>query len=64
MEREAVYLMVLVEVESEHQNISDTVHELESQAVISVSDTPKVKVLITEILLTRTRNRKRYGTQY
>ena len=64
MEREAVYLMVLVEVESEHQNISDTVHELETQAVISVSDTPKVKVLITEFLLTRTRNRKRYGTQY
>ena len=64
MEREAVYLMVLVEVESEHKNISDTVHELETQAVISVSDTPKVKVLITEILLTSTRNRKRYGTQY
>lgn len=66
MKREVVYLMVLAEIESEHTNISDTVHELETESVLSMTDTPNVKVLITELLLTRVRNpkAKRHGSQY
>ncbi len=66
MKREVVYLMVMAEIESEHENISDTVFELETESVLSMSDTPNVKVLITELLLTRVRNpkTKRHGSQY
>jgi len=59
MKREIVYLMVLVEVKSNFQNISDTVHEVETKAVLSITDTPDVKILNTEILLTRIRNTKK-----
>lgn len=66
MKREVVYLMVLAEIESEHTNISDTVHELETESVFNMSDTPNVKILITELLLTRVRNpkTKRHGSSY
>ena len=65
MKNEIIYLMVRVFVSSNHKNISDTVHELETQAAFSIIDTENVKVLETEILLTRVRNIKRinHGAQ-
>jgi len=45
-------------VQSDHQNLSDTVSEMETQATFSLNDTSAVKVLETEILLTRVRNIK------
>jgi hypothetical protein len=50
--------MVRVMVRSDHPNIADTVNEVETQATFSLNDTTKVKVLETEILLTRVRNIK------
>lgn len=66
MKYQTLYLMVQVTVQSDHQNISDTVNEVETQATFSLNDTPKVKVMETEILLTRVRNLKNtdHGTQH
>lgn len=65
MEYQTLYLMVRVAVETEHIQISDTVNEVETQAKLSIENTPKVKVLETEILLTRVRNIKNinHGTR-
>ena len=57
--KETVFLMVRAVVQTPHKNISDTVHELETEAVFTVSDTRNIKVLETELLLTRVRNPKR-----
>ncbi|SEK23286.1 hypothetical protein SAMN05421740_101291 [Parapedobacter koreensis] len=64
MKYETLYLMVRAVVQSEHQDISETVHEVETSAICSVSNTGKVTVLETEILLTRVRNTKikKHGT--
>ena len=59
MKKEVIYLMVRVEVETNFENISDTVHEVESKAVLNITDTPEIKILDTEILLTRIRNTKK-----
>lgn len=66
MKYQTLYLMVRVAVQSDHQNISDTVNEVETKSKITIKDTPKVKVLETEILLTRVRNIKNisHGTQH
>lgn len=56
MKYQTLYLMVRVAVQSDHPNISDTVNEVETQATFSLNDTAGVKVLETEILLTRVRN--------
>lgn len=58
MSYQTLYLMVRVTVQSDHQQISNTVHEVETKSKISIHDTSKVKVLETEILLTRVRNIK------
>ena len=58
MKHQTLYLMVRVVVQSDHQNLSDTVNEVETQATFSLNDTSAVKVLETEILLTRVRNIK------
>lgn len=65
MEYQTLYLMVRVVVETEHIQISDTVNEVETLAKLSIENTPKVKVLETEILLTRVRNIKNinHGTR-
>jgi len=64
MKHQTLYLMVQVIVHSAHPSIADTVHEVETQAVFSLSDTPNINVLETEILITRVRNPKNinYGT--
>lgn len=66
MKYQTLYLMVRVAVASDHVNISDTVNEVETQATFSLNDTNKVKILETEILLTRVRNIKNinHGTQH
>lgn len=64
LEEQTLYLMVRVAVKSTHKNISDTVNEIENLSRLSLSDTDRVSVLETEILLTRVRNFKNinYGT--
>lgn len=57
--KETVYIMVLVDVQSTHNNISDTVHELENEAVLTITNTKNLHILRTEILLTRVRNLKK-----
>jgi hypothetical protein len=66
MKYQTLYLMVRVAVQSDHQNIVDTATEVEMQATFSLNDTSKVKILETEILLTRVRNIKNinHGTQH
>ena len=66
MQAETVYLMVRVAVLSDYENISDTVHELERQSLLTLTHTPKLKVVETEILLTRVPNSKKntHGTQH
>ncbi len=60
-----LYLMVRVMVETELVTISDAVHEVETHSKFILPDTPKVKILETEILLTRIRNVNNinHGTQ-
>lgn len=45
-------------VQTAYTDISDTVHEVETESLLHLEDTPDVKVLDTEILLTRVRNPK------
>jgi hypothetical protein len=65
MKAETVYLMVRVAVLSEFENISDTVNEIETNSIITIHSTSKVKVAEVEILLTRVPNPKKnnHGTQ-
>jgi len=65
MRAETIYLMVRVAVLSHHENISDTVNELETQSLFNLPSTSKVQVIETEILLTRVPNPKKNnnGTQ-
>ncbi|MGK6353151.1 hypothetical protein [Parapedobacter sp. DT-150] len=58
MKYEIIYLMVRVTVQTAHANISDTVQEVETGSGMHLDDTPQVKVLDTEILLTRVSNPK------
>ena len=56
---EVLYLMVRIEVQSTFKNISDTVNEIETLSEFKITDTQNVKVLKTELLLTRIRNPKK-----
>jgi len=51
-----IYLMVRAVCETELTTISDAVHEVETHSAFILPDTPRVKILETEILLTRVRN--------
>jgi hypothetical protein len=59
MKAETVYLMVRVSVLSDYENISDTINELETESLLTLNHTPKLKVVETEILLTRVPNSKK-----
>ena len=59
MRAETVYLMVRVAVLSNHENISDTVHELETKSLFNLHSTKKVGIVETEILVTRVHNSKK-----
>lgn len=51
-----LYLMVRVVAQTELTTISDTIHEVEVQSHLNLPNTPNVKILETEILLTRVAN--------
>jgi len=65
MRAETVYLMVRVAVLTNHENISDTVNELETKSLFILPSTANVQVVETEILVTRIPNTKKNnnGTQ-
>lgn len=50
--------MVRVSVHTHHDSLADMVSEIESSSLVTLKDTPKVKILETEILLSRVRNPK------
>lgn len=56
--KEVLYLSVRAEVRTDLKNVWETAKEIENEAVIVLSDTPNVRVINTEILMTRFRNPK------
>lgn len=66
MKYETIFIMVRVAIHADHQNLSDMVHEIETQSKLTLSDTANINVLETEILLSRVRNVKNinHGTQH
>ncbi|KIA92264.1 hypothetical protein OC25_17680 [Pedobacter kyungheensis] len=56
--------MVRVQVHADHEHVSSMVRELETQSVLSLSDTANINVLETEILVSRIHNPKvhRWGS--
>jgi hypothetical protein len=58
MKYETIFIMVRVAVHADHENLSDIVHEIETQSLLTLSDTANVNILETEILLSRVRNHK------
>jgi len=65
MKYETLFIMVRVAVHADQEQLSDIVHEIETQSKLTLSDTANVNVLETEILLSRVRNFKNinHGTQ-
>jgi hypothetical protein len=66
MKYETIFIMVRVAVHADHKQLSDIVHEIETQSKLVLTDTANVNILETEILLSRTRNVKNinHGTQH
>jgi hypothetical protein len=66
MKYETIFIMVRVAVHADHKQLSDIVHEIETQSKMTLSDTANINVLETEILLSRVRNVKNinHGTQH
>jgi len=58
MKYETIFLMVRVTVHADHEHISSTVRELESQSTLMLTDTANINVLETEILVSRIHNPK------
>lgn len=58
MKTEELFFIVRIEVQTEHENINDTLQEMEKQSRFLMTDTPNVKVVKSEILTTKTRNPK------
>jgi hypothetical protein len=48
--KDTIYLLIKVTVETTHPNIYEAMREFQSQTEYSVSSTPNVQVLITEIM--------------
>ncbi|MEH3112583.1 hypothetical protein [Pedobacter terrae] len=66
MKYETIFIMVRVAVHADLKQLSDIVHEVETQSKMTLSDTANINVLETEILLSRVRNIKNinHGTQH
>lgn len=66
MKYETIFIMVRVAVHADHKQLSDIVHEIETQSKLTLSDTANINVLETEILLSRVRNVKNinHGAQH
>lgn len=58
MKTEEIFFIVRIEVKTEHGHIDETLQEMEKTARFFITNTPKVKVLTSEILSTKTRNLK------
>ncbi|WP_316795057.1 hypothetical protein [Pedobacter agri] len=58
MKTEELFFIVRIEVRTDHESINDTLKEMEEQSRFLMTDTPKVKVINSEILTTKTRNQK------
>lgn len=56
MKYETLFIMVRVAVHADHSQLSDIVHEIETQSKLILTDTLNVNVLETEILVSRVRN--------
>ena len=48
--KDTIYLLIKVVIETTYPNIYDAMREFQSQTEYSVSSTPNVQVLITEIM--------------
>ncbi len=62
MRYETLFIMVRVSVHSSHTRLADIVSEIETCSIFRMDNTPKVKILETEILLSRVRNPKVHRT--
>lgn len=58
MKIEEIFFIVRIEVKSEHAHINETLQEMEEISRFFITDTPRVKVIQSEILTTQTRNLK------
>ncbi|WP_025146563.1 hypothetical protein [Pedobacter jeongneungensis] len=58
MKTEELFFIVRIEVQTAHENINDTLRDMESGSRFLMTDTPKVKVISSEILTTKSRNLK------
>ncbi|WP_316800240.1 hypothetical protein [Pedobacter frigidisoli] len=58
MKTEELFFIVRIEVQTAHNNINDTLQEMEKQSRFLMTDTPHIKVINSEILTTKTRNQK------
>jgi len=53
-----IFFIVRVEVRTQHDHIEHTLQEMETSSRFFITNTPKVKVIESEILTTKTRNLK------
>jgi len=58
MKTEELFFIVRVEVKTEHGHINETLQEMEKSSRFFMTNTPKVKVISSEILTTQMRNQK------
>lgn len=58
MKTQEIFFIVRVEVKSGHIHIDETLQEMEKTSRFFITNTPKVKVLRSEILSTKVRNLK------
>lgn len=58
MKKEELFFIVRIKVQTSHENINDTLQEMESCSRFLLTDTQNVKVTHSEILTTKTRDLK------
>ncbi|KQM77967.1 hypothetical protein ASE74_16380 [Pedobacter sp. Leaf216] len=58
MKTEEIFFIVRIEVKTEHGHIDETLQEMEKTSRFFITNTPKVKVINSEILTTKIRNLK------
>ena len=58
MKTEEIFFIVRIEVTTQHGNIEETLQEMEKTSRFFITNTPKVKVINSEILTTKVRNLK------
>ncbi|MFD2286194.1 hypothetical protein GJU39_20680 [Pedobacter petrophilus] len=58
MKTQELFFIVRIEVETAYEHLSDTLKEMEETSRFLMTNSPKVKVVNSEILTTKTRNLK------